>query len=357
MDIANHEETPSRVIPFLSNYALAVLWFTAEIRNNNIVIRDADPYVIELLSKYVDVVPAYFTKSSYVIKYDRLIHFLQKAGFFNVGDKRRGAPPVEPFVFVKAFTETRCNFKWRRCYNKGTNSNAIYDTFTPYVTYRDNFDVLEAYENALVASKCRFPSQTFPHRERGVSAKWSQNSRSYLSNIHEIFSSPVNGETNADFWERFYSHVTHEPISYQEYCQKCDDKKANKDDVSCEPEESQEVKTVNLYAYMYEDSYGDYDPARQYVYMGEYKPPKHPENITKGVAITATIPAESSISEGPNGVAIITPNIDMFVAGYNVKDFAVPLQIRYKPGLTLRIWNRSVKGLYVIDKQFYDIER
>ena len=363
MDMANHEETPSRVIPLLSNYALAVLWFTAELRKNNLLLWNADPYVIELLSKYVDVVPVNRktsqdeTHSLYLIKDDKLVYSLQKIGFCNIGDKDRTAPPVESFVFLKAFTETCCDFEWKRCYNKGAQSNMIHDSFAPCVTYKDNYDVIEEYKKALVVSECCYPSRTLLMGKRGCSTKWSQYSRSYLSDVHRIFSIPVNGETNADFWERFYNHITHEPISYQEYCQKCDDKKAKKDAGAHKTKESPTPTTVKLYAYIYEESYDDYNPARQYVYMGEYKPPEHPDDVLKGVAITATIPAESSISEGPDGVAIITPHIDMFVTGYNVKDFAVPIQIRYKPGLTLRIWNRSIEGLHIIDKQFYDIER
>lgn len=357
MDMTEHKEIPLRIIPFLSNYALAVLWFTAEFHNNNLLIRNVNPYVIELLSKYVDVVPenskTFQDKESslYVIHHDELVYFLKTVKFFNVGDKRRVAPPVEPFIFVKAFTETRCIFNWRRCYNKGSQSNPIHDSFTPYVSYKDNYDVVEAYKNALITSECCCPSLTFSMQRRGCLEKWSQYSRSYLNDIYRIFSKPIDGETNTVFWDCFQNHVTHEPISYQEYCQKRGNKTIKRDG------EPHAFTTVNLYAYRYEENCDNYDPAHQYVYMGEYRPPKDTANVLKGVAITASIPAAFSVREGPDGVALVTPNIDMFVGGYNVRDFAVAIQIRYKPGLTLKIWNRSVAGMRIIDKQFYDVER
>lgn len=110
--------------------------------------------------------------------------------------------------------------------------------------------------------------------------------------------------------------------------------------------------TVSLYTYVYPDELKQYGVTKSTVYVGSYTPPKPGATILYGVGLIASIPDEATLATREDGAALYSPGVETYVYGNNVGDFPAIVQYRVKPS-ALIVWGRPMRGLHILDKQFY----
>lgn len=206
----------------LPDYILALIWFSCTISGDAILIRNTDPYVVNTIARRLGVSvwerPNKREGVRAVCKIERvsLVESLRGIGFTGIQDEDRIPPPVDTLALAKAFAETHTTFGWQLRYDRRHSRDKDHAYYIPRLQYCARPKIMQAYVDALTELGCTPPRQLYT-AANGVSVAVIYTSQTQMAAMHRVLSPPVDGETNEDFWERFYLHINAKPIPYQQY--------------------------------------------------------------------------------------------------------------------------------------------
>lgn len=206
----------------LPDYILALIWFSGTISGDAILIRNTDPYVVNTIARRLGVSvwerPNKREGVRAVCKIERvsLVESLRGIGFTGIQDEDRVPPPVDTLALAKAFAETHTTFGWQLRYDRRHSRDKDHACYVPRLQYCARPKIMQAYVDALAKLGCTPPRQLYA-AANGVSAAVIYTSQTQMAGMHRVLSPPINGETNEDFWERFYLHINAKPIPYHQY--------------------------------------------------------------------------------------------------------------------------------------------
>ena len=205
----------------IPDYILALIWFTSTISGDAILIRNTDPYIAKTIARRIGVsgwIQNTRERTRQVCKISRvsMIETMREIGFTGAQDENRLPPPVDTLALAKAFAETHTTFGWQIRYDRRHRMDKDFAYYIPRLQYCARTKIMQAYVDALASLGCTQPRLLFP-AANGTSATVNYTSHAQMDAIYRVLSTPIDGETHEDFWERFYAHINSNPIPYQKY--------------------------------------------------------------------------------------------------------------------------------------------
>lgn len=213
----------------IPDYILALIWFTGTISGDAILIRNTDPYVAKTIARRIGVsgwIQNTREKTRQVCKISRvsMIETMREIGFTGSQDENRLPPPVDTLALAKAFAETHTTFGWQLRYDRRHSMDKDFAYYIPRLQYCARTKIMQAYVDALASLGCTQQRLLCP-AANGESATVNYTSHAQMDAMYRVLSTPIDGETHEDFWERFYAHINSNPIPYQKYKSKSNGEK------------------------------------------------------------------------------------------------------------------------------------
>lgn len=211
-----------RTVYDISDYILALIWFTGTISGDAILIRNTDPYVAKTIARRIGV-SGWIQQNTrerarWVCKINRvdMIATMRGIGFTGAQDENRLPPPVDALTLAKAFAETHTTLGWQLRYDRRHYMDKDFAYYIPRLQYCARPKIMQVYVDALANLGCAQPRLLCP-AANGASATVIYTSHTQMVAMHRMLSPPIDGETHEEFWECFHEHINSKPIPYHKY--------------------------------------------------------------------------------------------------------------------------------------------
>ncbi len=202
----------------LSDYVLALLWFTATISGDSILVRHKNPNIPDTISKAIKATVWTSDSGRRILKIPSatLCAALSGLGFTGKKDLDRNPPPVDELALAKAFTETHSCLGFALQYERYHSGDKDHAFYTPRVTLCAAPAIIESYSLALTSLNIA-PLKRWAKAANGKSAIYTVTVREQLENMSTVLSPDYEGLSVPMFWDRFNEHAASPTIPYHKY--------------------------------------------------------------------------------------------------------------------------------------------
>ena len=206
------------ILSSISDYAAALIWFNAAIRDDAVTIRNKNAYITRRISQEIKSSQWQRENGTYICKISsvNLVRELRAAGFTGRKDSEKTPPPVEPQILVQALSESHSYAGYQLHYNRRFRGDKSHASYMPCFSVFGSEAIINAYADALYALNIaprRKPSCRSTSNGTTYAVKYT--SPVQLRAIADL----VGTDCDADFWDKYSAHISAEPIPYEKYHQ------------------------------------------------------------------------------------------------------------------------------------------
>lgn len=204
----------------LPDYILALIWFSATITGDAILIRNTDPYIPKTVAEYLrgsvweSKRNAKTPTCIFKAHGPALAQALREIGFSGRSDSDRMAPPVDPVLAAQAFTETHGSLLFALRYSRRDSLDKQYAYYVPRLDVSGAVAIVQSYVDTLHGMGI-IPRRRLSPAANETSREISFTSHKQLIGIGNALSAAI--PCHRAFWDRYYEHIAQPPKSYAEY--------------------------------------------------------------------------------------------------------------------------------------------
>lgn len=197
----------------LPDYILSLIWFTASICGDAVLIRHQDSEIHRIISQYIPA-SVWDRESTTVTKICgiQIVNQLLYYGFSGKSNAARTPPPVDPLPMAKAYLETHTSLT-RALIHDRHNPGRENARYHPAISFCASEPVIDSLSLALCYLGIA-PIRKTSSAANGTSRMLKYTSSDQLRTMHTTLSVDLGSGTNAPFWSRFDAHICTPPIPY-----------------------------------------------------------------------------------------------------------------------------------------------